>query len=123
MLDELAALAPGGGLAGFVALLLGWYAKTSREDRKEFRDALAAAKADFELRLKDEHARLLEIDMNAQTEVDELKRVNRALDAALSAERARARHAELDLEGAKIRTEHLQLRLRLARGEEVEWND
>lgn len=123
MLDELASLAPGGGLAGFVALLLGWYAKTSREDRKEYRDALAAAKTDFEQRLKDEHGRLLEIDMAAQKEVEELKRANRALDAALNAERSRARHAELDLEGAKIRNEHLWLRLRLARGEEVTWDD
>jgi hypothetical protein len=121
--SELAALAPGGGLAASVVALLAWYTKTGREDRKEYRDALAEAKADFEKRIGEEHGRVLETEMNAQKEVDDLRKRLNAAQAGLDAERARARHAELEREEAKIRNQHLSLRLKLARGEEVDWPD
>jgi hypothetical protein len=118
--EELAALAPGGGLAASVIALLAWYTKTSREDRKEYRDALASAKADFEERLKAEHARLLETDMNAQTEVDELRRRLADADTVIQGERAARRDAELDVESFKIRLQQMTWRYRLAKGEDVD---
>jgi len=119
MIEELANLAPGGGLAGSVVALLVWFMKSSREDRKEYREALKQARDDFETRLKEEHARVLEIDMNAQTEIDELRRRIADAETVIQGERARARDAELSAEGMKIRLEHMTLRYKLAKGEDV----
>jgi hypothetical protein len=121
--QDLASIAPGGGLAGSVIGLLVWFQRVGREDRREYREALAATRAEFETRLKEEHARVLEIDMHAQLEADEARKRIDTLTAALDAERARARHAELDLEGAKIKMGHLRLRLKIAKGEDVDWDD
>lgn len=121
MFEELAALAPGGGLAASIIALLAWYTKTSREDRKEYRDALAAAKVDFDARLKDEHARLLESEMNAQAEVSELRRRLDDADTVILGERSARRDAELELAGMKIRLQQMTWRYRLAKGEDVEF--
>lgn len=121
MVEELAALAPGGGLAASVMGLLVWYGKTSRETRQEYREALAASKAEFDARLKEEHSRLLETEMHAQVEIDELRRRLADADTVILGERAARRDAELDAEGLKIRLEHAQIRLRIAKGEDVQW--
>lgn len=119
MVDELAALVPGGGLAGTVAGFLIYILKTGREDRKEYREALRQTREDFEARLKEEHARVLEADMHAQTEIDELRRRLADAETVIQGERARARDAELSAEGMKIKLEHMTLRYRLAKGEDV----
>ncbi len=118
--EELAQLAPGGGLAGSVGALLLYFMKTSREDRKEYREALKVAQEDFDARLKDERGRVLEIEMSAEKEVADLRRRNADAETALIAEHQRRREAELDAEGLKIRLEHMTLRYRIAKGEDVE---
>lgn len=120
MLEELTALAPGGGLAGSVVGLLAWFMKSSREDRKEYRVALKAAQEDFDARLKEERGRVLEIEMAADKEVSDLRRRNADAETAFIAEHSARRDAELHAEGLKIRLEHMTLRYRLAKGEEVE---
>jgi hypothetical protein len=119
VLEDLAAFAPGGGLAASTIALLAWYTRTSREDRKEYRTALAEAKAEFEKRLAEEHARVLEIDMHAQKEIDELRRRLADVDTVSQALREARRDAELESEGLKIRLEHMTMRYRLAKGEDV----
>jgi uncharacterized coiled-coil DUF342 family protein len=121
VIEDLATLAPGGGLAASVMGLLVWYSKTSKETRQEYRDALAASKAEFDARLKDEHSRVLETEMHAQVEIDELRRRLADADTVIMGERAARRDAELDAEGLKIRLEHAQIRYKLAKGEDVEW--
>jgi nucleotide-binding universal stress UspA family protein len=117
---DLAALGPSAGLIGAVVALLGWYSKTSKETRQEYRDALAAAKTEFEARLKDEHARVLEADMHAQTEIEDLRRRLADADTVIMGERAARRDSELDKEGFKIRLEHAQLRIKILKGEDVD---
>lgn len=119
MWEELASLAPGGGFAGSVIALFAWFSKTSREDRKEYRESLAAAKLEFEERLKTEHGRLLETEMHAQTEIDELRRRLGDMETVVQGERARRRDAEIEVETARIKLEQVKLRLSYARGEEV----
>ena len=119
-MEELVNLAPGGGLAGSVVGLLVWFMKTSREDRKEYREALKLAQDDFDARLKEERGRTLEIEMGAEKEVADLRRRNADAETALMSEHQRRREAELDAEGLKIRLEHMTLRYRIAKGEDVE---
>lgn len=99
--------------------LLVWYARTSKETRQEYRDALTAAKAEFELRLKEEHTRLLDSETHAQTQVEELRRRLAEADTVVAAERAARREADLVAEGLIIRLEHAQTRLRIAKGEDI----
>ena len=131
MAGEVLSLLPQGGVAAGVLALFGWYTKTSRDDRKEYRDdlkartaefeeRLAEAKAEFDKRLADEHARLLETEMAAEHETTELRRRLADMETVVMGERASRRDAELDLEGAKIRLEHARMRVRLLKGEEVE---
>ncbi len=121
MWEELASLAPGGGLAGSVGALLLYFMKSTREDRKEYREALKVAQEDFNIRLKEERGRVLEIEMAAQKEVDDLRRRNADAETALMAEHSRRREAELESEGLKIRLEHMTVRYRIAKGEEVDF--
>lgn len=120
MLEELASLAPGGGLAGSVVALLVWFMKSSREDRKEYREALRLAQEDFDTRLKEERARTLEVEMSTEKEVTDLRRRNADAETAFMAEHAQRRDAELTAEGLRIRLEHMTLRYKLAKGEDVE---
>ena len=120
MIEELTSLAPGGGLAGSVVGLLIWFMKTSREDRKEYREALKTAQDDFEARVKDERGRALEAEMSAEKEVSDLRRRIADVETALAAEHAARRDADLEAEGYKIRLEHMTLRYRIAKGEEVD---
>lgn len=119
-LEDLAGLAPGGGLAGSVVGLLVWFMRSSREDRKEYREALRLAQEDFDARLKEERARVTETESAAEKENLELRRRHADTQAALDAEHAARRDAQLTAEGLAIRLEHMTLRYRLARGEEVD---
>lgn len=120
MLEELGGVVPGGGLAGSVVALLVWFMKTTREDRKEYREAVKTMREDFDARLKDERGRVLEIEMSTQKEVDDLRRRISDAETALMGEHAARRDAELEAEGLRIRLEHMTLRYRLAKGEEVD---
>lgn len=133
MAGELVSLLPTGGIAGGVLALFGWYTKSSRDDRNEFRKAyveakaefetrLAEAKADFAARLTDEHARVLEAEQGAEHEGSELRRRLADAETVILGERARARDAELENEGLKIRLEHAQMRIKLLKGEEVNFD-
>lgn len=122
MLEELAGLAPGGGLAGSVVGLLVWFMKTSREDRKEYREALKAARDDFDARLKEERGRLLEMEMATEKEVSDLRRRNADVETAFVAEHSARRDAELTSEGLRIQLEHMTWRYKLAKGEEVNFD-
>lgn len=120
MLEELANLAPGGGLAGSVVALLVWFMKSSREDRKEYREALKSAREDFEIRVKEERARVLDIEMSTQKEVDDLRRRLADSETAFIAEHSARRDAELTSEGTSIRLEHMTMRYRIAKGQDVD---
>ncbi len=120
MLEELVNLAPGGGLAGSVIGLLAWFMKSSREDRKEYREALRVAQEDFDSRLKEERGRVLEIEMGAEKEVSDLRRRLSDSETAFMSEHQLRREAELESEGNKIRLEHMTLRYRIAKGDDVQ---
>lgn len=119
MLEELVNLAPGGGLAGSVVGLVIYIMKTGREDRKEYREALKVAQEDFDTRLREERGRMLEIEMAAEKEVADLRRRNADSETAFIAEHAARRDAELETEGLRIRLEHMTMRYRIAKGEDV----
>jgi hypothetical protein len=128
---ELASLLPQGGIAAGVVTLFAWYARTSAADRKEFREAyrqakagfdadLAAAKADFQARLAEEHARVLETEMNAEHESKQLRARLAETDVAVARERQGRLTAEVDNEGLRVRLEHARTRIKLLKGEEVD---
>lgn len=131
MAGELVSLLPQGGIAAGVLALFGWYAKTSAADRKEFRQAyqdakvafevnLKEAKAEFAARLKEEHSRVLETEMNAEHETKQLRQRLAESDVVIAKERRRALDAEVDNEGLRVRLEHASMRIKLLRGEEVD---
>lgn len=118
MVEELATLAPGGGLAATVVGLFLAHTRATRADRQDYRAALAAARTDYDQRAKELRAEAAEAEARAETEIGELRRRLADADAVASSERARARRAELDLEGTQIRLEHAAARLRIAQGED-----
>lgn len=96
MLADLTALAPGGGVAGAVIALLIWHTRTGREDRAEYREALRAARAEYDerivverARVAVEHDRVVQVRAEAKADHDDL--VRRLRDAERTVERLRTR--------------------------------
>ncbi len=118
-LEEILAALPGTGLGGLVVALFVWVLRTGREDRVDYRTALASAVAAHQAELTGVRERAKEDAEAADAEIADLRRRLADAHTVTDGERGMRRDAALEVERVRLWLTVAQEKLAIAQGQEV----